>query len=268
MMTGTRLLRKAERFFSNLCAIIRERILSAELAGAEFVPHIQPICRDDKVVGGEVLLRVLKKGVLRTPEKYLALMEPAGVINDVTCSLLASVREEFEDYRGTLPDDFYLSFNICAHQLNSPQVIRAVADFNEVFRGRIGVVLEIVERGTLDLDDFALDAMHQLTEAGVQFAIDDFGSGSASLKYIEHAGFTTVKIDRCLTVISNGSLVYSAVLDSISHLSQALGIQIIAEGIETEEQFMLLKRKGIRLFQGYHFSRPESIARFVEKYIN
>ena len=251
-MVRTKMLMKAERFFIKARTLIRETILSAELTGAEFVPYVQPVYKDDVIVGGEVLLRVLKDGVFHSPEKYISAMESCEMINDVTCSLLSGVKSYFEGYEGDLPNDFYLSFNICARQLNAPRVIEAVTDFNKTFEDRIAVVLEIVERGTMNFDDFALD---------------DFGSGSSCLKYIEHAGFSTIKIDRCLTVISNGSLVYSTVLDAILMLSKSLGMQLIAEGVETEEQYQLLKEKGVLTCQGYLFSRPVCLEHFAIKYL-
>lgn len=263
-MISTSMLRKAERFFSQAGTLIKESILSAELTGAAFVPYVQPVYRGDKIAGGEVLLRVRKDGVLHSPEKYLSAMESCEVINEVTCSLLSDVKTFFEGYEGPLPDDFYLSFNICARQLNSPEVIEAVTDFNKTFEGRIAVLLEIVERGTMYFDDFALEAMQHLTDAGVRFAIDDFGNGSSCLKYIEHTGFSTIKMDKCLTVASNGSLIYSAVIDSIVTLSERLQIQLVAEGVENKEQLSLLKDKGVNIFQGYLFSKPVSIREFCK----
>ncbi|MFW0974330.1 EAL domain-containing protein [Leclercia pneumoniae] len=262
-MISTYMLRKAERFLSRAGTLIRKSILSAELAGAEFVPFIQPVFRGDRIAGGEVLLRVLRNGVYRTPERYLAAMESCEVINEVTCSLLSGVERFFEGCEEALPEGFFLSFNICARQLNAPEVTDAVTHFNRVFEGRIGVVLEIVERGNMVLDDFALETMQQLSDAGVRFAIDDFGSGSSCLKYIEHTGFSTIKIDKCLTVASNGSLIYSTVIDAIVTLSERLKIQVVAEGVENNEQLSLLKEKGVHIFQGYLFSKPVSMPEFV-----
>lgn len=123
-MISTNMLRKAERFFSKAGTRIRESILSAELAGAEFVPYVQPVYRAYKVAGGEVLLRIRKDGILHSPEKYISAMESCEVINDVTCSLLSDVKTFFNGYEGALPDDFYLSFNICARQLNSRTLLK------------------------------------------------------------------------------------------------------------------------------------------------
>lgn len=261
-MPGIKILRKAERILSKAGARISASILSAELADAEFVPFIQPLFRDDKIAGGEVLLRVFRDGVYHSPERYLSAMESCEVINNVTCSLLMSVETFFSGYEGALPEDFFLSFNICARQLNAPKVIDAVTHFNHVFRGRIDIVLELVERGTLMLDDFALETMQQLTNAGVRFAIDDFGSGSSCLKYIELMEFSTMKIDKCLTAASNGFLIYSRVIDSIVALAENLKMQVVAEGVENKEQLTLLKEKGVHIFQGYFFSRPVTMREF------
>lgn len=266
-MISANMFRKIERLFSRAGEHVRAKILSAELVGAEFVPFIQPVFKDDKIAGGEVLLRVLKNGSYRSPEKYLSAMESCDTINNVTCSLLSGVGHFFRGYDGAFPDGFYLSFNLCPRQLNAPDVTEAVMRFLREFDGRIGIVLEIVERGTLVLDDFALETMQQLTDAGVRFAIDDFGSGSSCLKYIEHAGFSTIKIDKCLTVASNGSLIYSAVIDSIIMLSERLQIQIVAEGVENNEQLSLLKDRGLNLFQGYFFSKPVTLRDFLHVHL-
>jgi EAL domain-containing protein (putative c-di-GMP-specific phosphodiesterase class I) len=78
-MISTDMLRKAECFFSKASAWIRTTILSAELAGAEFVPFIQPVVRDNKIAGGEVLLRVFRDGIYHSPERYLSAMESCEV---------------------------------------------------------------------------------------------------------------------------------------------------------------------------------------------
>lgn len=256
---------KIEYLFSSWYTTVRNKIVSEQLTGAEFIPFIQPIYQNQNLAGGEVLLRVKKNGTLYTPESYLSVLESGDVINDVTCGLLRSVKEHFTLYMNILPEGFFFSFNICPKQLNSPQVIEAVKEFNAHFRGRISVTLEIVERGTMVLDDFAIETMQQLTDAGVRFAIDDFGNGSSCLKYIEHTGFSTIKIDKCLTVASNGSLIYSAIIDSIVSLAERLHIQIVAEGIGNNEQLSLLHEKGIHVFQGFLFSKPVSMHEFCAR---
>ena len=257
-----KMLMKIEQILKSWHTLVRNRIVSAQLRSAEFIPFIQPIYNHQNLVGGEVLLRVKKNGVLYSPESYISLIESCEVVNDVTCDLLKSVKNHFTQHMNHLPDGFYFSFNICAMQLNSPRVIKSIYDFNDHFEGKIALVLEIVERGKMEFDDFALETMQRLTDAGVRFSIDDFGSGSSCLKYIEHTGFSTIKIDKCLTVACNGTLVYSAVIDSIISLSARLQINVVAEGVENNEQLALLKTKGVNFFQGYLFSKPLSMRSF------
>lgn len=260
-------LTETERIISKLQRIVSKKITTLQLNGSEFIPFMQPICKSDTVIGCEVLLRVKKDGVYYGPEPYLPGLESSDAINDVTCALLYKVINHFQAHPVALPEGFYFSFNICVKQLNSTKVIDAIRSFNKYFMGA-SVVLEIVERGTTDFDDFALDAMQLLVEEGVRFSIDDFGSGSSGLKYIELTGFTTIKIDKCLTVMNKGSLVYSMVIDAIMAISYKLNMQVIAEGVESKEQLSLLKEKGIHCFQGYFFSRPIHINCFCGKYLN
>ncbi|POT57184.1 hypothetical protein C3432_17670 [Citrobacter amalonaticus] len=261
-MTNIRILRKTEQVICRLLRSVRKSILTSELAGAEFVPFIQPVYQSGELVGCEVLMRVKKNGVLHSPESYLSVIESGEVCNDVTCELLEKVKAHFTPHVESLPKGFYFSFNICAQQLNSSRMVKAVKEFNIHFGKDIMVILEIVERGTLEFDDFALDAMQELVASGVGFSIDDYGSGGSCLKYIEHAGFSTIKIDKCLTMVCNHKLIYSSVIDAIMSFSEKLNLHIIAEGVETNEQFKLLEMKGIDTFQGYLFSRPVSMREF------
>lgn len=266
-MANIRMLRKAERVICRLLRSVRKSILNSKLAGAEFVPFIQPVYQSGELAGCEVLLRVKKNGVLYSPEPYLPSIESGAVCNDVTLELLEKVKTHFTLHIDSLPKGFYFSFNICAQQLNSPGIVKAVKEFNMNFGKDIRVVLEIVERGTAEFDDFALDAMQDLVASGVSFSIDDYGSGSSCLKYIEHTGFSTIKIDKCLTVVCNHQLVYPSVIDAIMSFSERLNIHVIAEGVETNEQFKLLEMKGINTFQGYLFSGPVSMDLFVCKFL-
>ncbi|MCX2867735.1 EAL domain-containing protein [Kluyvera cryocrescens] len=261
-MMNTVVLKKTESLVSGVLARLRKTILEAELQHCEYVPFIQPIYRHHKLVGCEVLLRVKKSGVFHPPAKYIKKLESSRMINDVTCELLEKVKVFFTGYMHELPKEFYFSFNICAKQLSVAKIVKAVHRFNEHFKGKASIVLEIIERGTVEFDDFALDTMDELVQKGVRFAIDDFGSGSSCLKYIEHAGFTTLKIDKHLSMVCNGELVYSSVIDAVKTISMECNMQIIAEGVETHEQLALLQNKGVDCFQGYLFSKPVSMYEF------
>lgn len=240
----------------HVLGIIKRKLISLELTNAELVPFVQPIFCGQSLVGCEVLLRIKKEGVYYSPESKIAEVEETELINKITCDLFAGVREHFSSHRHTLPDKFQFSFNICAHQMKSQSVINAVSEFNNHFKGYAELSLEIVERGIVHFDDLALGEMDKLVSEGVKFSIDDFGSGSASLKYLDHAGFSTVKIDKSMTIMYEGVLVYADIIESIVLLSRKLNVQVVAEGVESVEQFKLLQFAGVKYFQGYWFSKP------------
>lgn len=266
-MMKTKVLQKAESLVCRMLSRVKKMRLERELLNCEFVPFIQPIYRHHELVGCEVLLRVKKDGVYHLPGKYLKELETSKVINDVTCELMEKVKVYFTGHMASLPEGFYFSFNICAKQLNVAKVVRAIHHFSEHFKGHASLVLEIIERGTVEFDEFALDTMDELVQKGIRFAIDDFGSGSSCLKYVEHVGFCMLKIDKSLTVISDGKLVYSSVIDAIKTISHQLQMQVIAEGVETHEQLTLLQDKGIENFQGYHFSRAITMHDFLNNFL-
>lgn len=261
------ILKQLEGMLNKLNHAVRKKSLYASLANTDFIPFIQPIFQDDNMVGCEVLMRLKKNGIISSPVKYIQEMELDNVINDATCVLLEQVKADFSPHVGKLPDNFYFSFNICAQQLKSVQMVNSVIEFNALFKNKVTVVLEIVERGTIYFDDFSLAVIDRLVDEGIRFSIDDFGSASSGLKYIERPGFTTIKIDKDLTLSEHGSLIYPSVITAITAISSKLNIQIIAEGVENEEQLHLLKNKGINHFQGFLFSRPMSTSSFINDYL-
>ena len=115
--------------------------------------------------------------------------------------------------------------------------------------------IEVTETMTLAADDQPVETLRRLREMGVMVAIDDFGMGHTSLRYIKEFPVQTVKIDRSLTQ-DTADGVNDHIVRSIVDLCNALDIQIIVEGVETEEQLRRFRAHGCRLFQGYLFSRP------------
>lgn len=250
------ILRRSKILVEHALNFIKLRCISLELKNTELVPFVQPVFRGQSLIGCEVLLRFNKNGCIYPPEPLITEIETTHLINKVTCDLLQQVKAHFSLCRESLPEGFFFSFNICVHQLTSKDVISAINDFHTQFKGSAELHLEIVERGTCLIDDITLDEMGKLANSGVKFSVDDFGSGSASLKYINNACFSTVKIDKSLTIMCRDILVYADIIESIVSLSRKLNVQVIAEGVESDEQLKLLQRAGVKYFQGFWFSKP------------
>ncbi|WPU21966.1 EAL domain-containing protein [Cedecea neteri] len=238
------------------------------LKDAEFLPFIQPIfTHDNKLTGGEVLLRVNKDGHIHSPVSFIGALEKTDLMNSIVINLIQKVGKQFYCKKEQLPGDFYFSFNITASQLFEASVLNEVKKFCADFDGYATIVLEIVEREPLILDDEMLDVIEGLIAHGVRFAIDDFGSGTSSLKYLEHVGFSIIKLDKTLTVSNKDELVYKNVIKAMVALSHSLNIKLIAEGVETNCQQELLEQEGVDSMQGYHLAKPMGATDFINTFI-
>lgn len=223
------------------------------IENVHFYPCIQPIfnATGNKIIGCEVLLRARTCHGEISPLSFISDLEKSIYINDVTAFLLKDIETCFYKHLNLLPENFYFSFNIYASQLNCQELIYALLAFQKKFAGSANLVLEIVERSILDLNDENIMAMEALRHEGVQFAIDDFCAGTASLKYIEHAGFTTIKIDQGLTTLSGDSLQYQKVINAIVIFSLQMGFSVIAEGLDVAArhrvQFHMSEKEAVNL---------------------
>ena len=243
--------------------------LESTLRKADVHPFLQPIfdSQSDKIIGCEVLLRLRENDQYVSPASFIHKLEQTSLINLITEKLLKKVTDEIFPYRDALPDDFYFSFNLCAHQIKEIPIVNALKRFSEVFEDRASLVVEIVERKLLEVDEITACNMDILTNSGIRFAIDDFGAGAASLKYIEHFGFSTLKLDKDITTTFKGRLAYRKVIMSIVSLAKAAELTVIAEGVEDEEQMHLLKQAGVCALQGYHLASPMDLTRFRQIFL-
>ncbi|MEG5552316.1 EAL domain-containing protein [Enterobacter wuhouensis] len=250
-------------------SIIRKRHVNNFVESVEFLPFLQPIFNagGNTVVGCEVLLRVKTDEGHKSPVAYIKDLEKSEHINNITGQLMDDVAQYFLHEDISLPEGFYFSFNIYAPQLSSAKLVRDVLAFNDALAGKARLVLEIVERGPLRLDEDTIEVMEELISKGIRFAIDDFGAGTSSLKYIEHVGFSTIKIDRELTLSTGNTLVYQKVVDAIVALSSQLGLSVTAEGVENRTQLELLNKAGVNSMQGYYLGKPVGMLDFIKKYL-
>jgi EAL domain-containing protein (putative c-di-GMP-specific phosphodiesterase class I) len=120
-------------------------------------------------------------------------------------------------------------------------------------------MIEITESLLLRDDEQVWDDLAELRSIGIRIAIDDFGTGYSSLSYLRHVPLDVLKIDRVFTRTIATSTRQSALVDSIVQLSHTLGLQVIAEGIETPQERDLLTRIGCHYGQGFLLSRPLSL---------
>jgi len=227
----------------------------------QFVLYFQPIVNlsDEKLTGFEALIRWNHpvKGLV-APDNFIPYAENSGLIFDIDKAMLKKALSQIKHWRQLdLKDDFYISVNISSkHLANSQFVEYLTLQLAHFCIPAKMIAIEITE-GAL-IDDFA-SAQQQIMamkEMGIKVMLDDFGTGYSSLGYLHQFPVDTLKIDKSFTDKLLNQPSDSPIISSIIAIAKAFKLKVIGEGIETKEQFQLLKELGCEYGQGYLYSRP------------
>jgi EAL domain-containing protein (putative c-di-GMP-specific phosphodiesterase class I) len=160
---------------------------------------------------------------------------------------------------GLLGSRLDIAVNISAQQLCSPMFVEKVRATAESMHG-LDLVLEVTERDVVREDSLSLEAMDRLVEAGVRFAVDDFGVGFSSIGYLQHLPVHILKTDRTFAADIDSSRRSAELLRSMLLMGQALGLDVVVEGVERQEQLDLLRRMRYHVnAQGYLLGRPMTL---------
>lgn len=166
---------------------------------------------------------------------------------------------------GVLSADFTLHVNVSPRQLLDPRLPAAVARLHESGRVRRDrLCFEITETALIDRPELVVNAIHTLREFGVQFALDDFGTGYSSLSHLRGFAVSTIKIDRSFVALLPEDAVTRQIVAGLLTMTEALGLVVVAEGVETESQQRCLLELGCSRAQGYRFARPMPAAQLHE----
>ncbi|EGV31025.1 EAL domain protein [Thiorhodococcus drewsii AZ1] len=229
--------------------------------GHELFLEYQPQIHIDgpRVHGVEALVRWEHPVYGRVPPPVIvAIAEDMRIIDRLGAFVLATACHLRSQWRGRVPDALVISVNASPQQLIDPAFERTVIDVLEDTKLAPALLeLEITESTLLIPDAPALEALRRLRATGVRIAIDDFGMGHTSLRYLRELPIDTVKIDRSLAQGAPGGI-DEYIIRSINDLSRSLGLFTIVEGVETDRQLQQCIALGCEAFQGYLFSRPLS----------
>jgi diguanylate cyclase (GGDEF)-like protein len=261
---------KIQVFDKAIRAMARERTttesdLGYALEHSELVVYYQPIVAtaDGHVAGVEALIRWNHptRGLL-LPAAFLDLAEQTGLIVPIGEWVLAQACQQVQRWnngRGA-DEQLALSVNLSARQLAEPELsrrVQAIIEGSGVTPGSLRLSLEVTET-LLPVDQGAATrCLASLHELGIQLAIDDFGTGYASLSYVMDLPITIVKIDRSFVARIGNDPRGEAVVSAVIQLAHTLGLQVVAEGVETQDQLAFLLASACDYSQGYLFSRPQ-----------
>jgi diguanylate cyclase (GGDEF)-like protein len=229
----------------------------------EFCVYYQPIIslQTGRLAGFEALVRWNhpRRGLV-APADFIPVAEETGLIVPIGQWVLNEACVQVRQWQIDSPShrSLSLSVNLSARQVAQPDLLQRIKDALETSKLNPHCLkLEITESVVMENAEAAAQMFKQLRSLGVQLSIDDFGTGYSSLSYLHRFPLNYLKIDRSfvmrLTTDND-----NAIVRTISTLARNLGMEVIAEGIETEEQFQQLKMLGCEYGQGYLFSRPVS----------
>jgi diguanylate cyclase (GGDEF)-like protein len=226
----------------------------------------QPIVtmRDRALAGFEALLRWRhpQRGPIG-PAAFIPIAEETGSILQIGEWVLDRVCRDLNEFRHKL-DNAIINVNLSAMQLQQYDLVQRIDHIvrrHDVPARRVR--LEVTETAIAAHPELAARTLHEVRNLGIQLCIDDFGVGYSSLVSLLRYPFTSLKIDRSLIAGIATSLEHREMVTAVATLARNLGLDIVAEGVETAEQFAMLEQIGVDYVQGYYVARPAAVEELV-----
>lgn len=241
-----------------------EADLQEALDQGQFELYYQPqFTLDMRMVGAEVLLRWHhpERGMV-PPGEFIAVAEERELIVPIGLWVLRTACEQLAQWQQDARyADLQLSVNVSARQFHQPDFVEQVC----AVIGATGIAphllkLELTESSVLDNVDDSVAKMGLLKAEGVQFSVDDFGTGYSSLAYLTRLPLNQLKIDQSFVRNLGVRSTDGVIVQTIIGMARNLGLEVIAEGVETVEQKDFLAAHGCTMYQGYLLARPGPVA--------
>ena len=267
--------RNTLRFFDpTMQAVLEERMaLEADLRSAlqqqQFRLYYQmQVNHTGRVIGAEVLLRWIHPSHgLVSPIKFIPLAEENGLILPIGQWVLETACKQIKAWEADpLTRDLQLAVNVSAGQFHQPDFVERVSELlNQTAIVPSQLKLELTE--SMVLDDIAdtIAKMHALKQMGVRFSMDDFGTGYSSLAYLTQLPLDQLKIDQSFVRNIGTKPTDAVIVQTIVGMANNLGMEVIAEGVETQAQRDFLEKVGCLFYQGYLFGKPVPLEEFEKK---
>jgi EAL domain-containing protein (putative c-di-GMP-specific phosphodiesterase class I) len=235
----------------------------------QFQLYYQPQVNMDRLTGVEALIRWRhpSRGLV-VPDEFIPMAEETGLILALGEWVLNTACTQIAAWKGQKQQhNFGVSVNISALQFRQPefveQVLKALKRSGSNPRN---LKLELTESILAENIDEVVAKMAELKSHGLRFSLDDFGTGYSSLSYLKRLPLDELKIDRSFVSDMLVNATSRAIAQSVISMGHAMGLSVIAEGVETEEQRNFLADLGCHSFQGYLYSHPLPVDEF-QKYL-
>jgi EAL domain-containing protein (putative c-di-GMP-specific phosphodiesterase class I)/CHASE2 domain-containing sensor protein len=214
------------------------------------------------ICGAEALVRWSHplRGEIR-PDQFIPTLEDNGRIEKLTLHVLETAIRDF----ARLDEELTVAVNISAKMIGRKRLLEPIRDMLETERmDARRLTLEITESAAL-AGSAGIEELNSLRRLGVEISIDDYGTGQSTLSYLKTLPATELKIDRSFVGLISVSRSDAAVVDSTVKLAHALGLIVVAEGVESEEVLALLRQMNCDMVQGYYIGEPAGIDTLIER---
>lgn len=239
--------------------IFLERDLRKAIQNNELIVYYQPKINfsDQRIYGFEALIRWNhpEKGII-PPGLFIPLAEQTSLISDIGRLVIQQTAKQIRQWNNLGFNHICVSVNVVAQQLRRGQLLddldQAIAD-NQI--SGASLELEITESSLIENSEAVKNLLNEIKQRQIHIALDDFGTGYSSLSYLADFPIDTLKIDRSF-VSKIGENKQEAIVSAMVAMGKAMGMTVVAEGIETEEQLAYLHDLDCDIAQGYLFSKP------------
>jgi len=239
------------------------------LSKNEFVVHYQPIINlfTGRIDGMEALVRWVSPTGLISPAEFIPMAEETGLIVPLGNTVLRTACTQAQEWRKKGYTELCLSVNLSAKQFQQAALLKTLRDtLQETQLPADCLELEITESHAMGSAQLTVSILQNLKAMGVRLAIDDFGTGYSSLSYLTRFPLNTLKIDRSFVKDLMTDPNDVAIVKAMVGLAHALKLEVVAEGVETQEQLDKLREFGCNRMQGFFFSKPVD-AKIFESYL-
>lgn len=239
-----------------------EGALRESMGRGEFALEFQPqVSEGGKIVAAEALLRWRRPGTVGSVEAYefMGVMEDTGLIAELGPWIIKAACAQLRYWRSSGHDVRRIAINVAAAQVAKHDLVSMLKEAREVNHlAPQDIELELTETSLLQDSERVRETLQTLKDQGYRLALDDFGTGFSSLSYLRRLPITTIKIDRSYTSEIGKPGQQRELVGGLIALAHRLGLDVVAEGVETAEQRAVLERESCDVMQGYLFGKAMS----------
>ena len=246
-------------------------LLSKAISSDELTVYYQPqiSCINGEVIGAEALMRWNSKELgMISPNRFIPLAEKSGHIIALGYWIIEKVFKDFHMIKGEVDNDFRISVNVSPVQFRDKNLINRIVALSKKYDFDLNnFEIEITESLFLSDMEEANGKLKEFGDLGISIAIDDFGTGFSSLSYLKNLNIDRLKIDRSF-IKDYPNMDDGGMAKAITNMGRELKLDVITEGVETEDQANYSKEMGCDSIQGYYYSKPIDLINFIHYLIS